>query len=368
MRMWSRLWAGPIDWQPILTALLPTLLLAWLAATVARRLAASALRALVGDTLAASSPLVRTPLRLVYVATFALVSVLVIFPALEVAGLRPTAGRNVQEMANWLLGPGLRVALIALVAYALRRVTDLLVRRFEFEVTEGTTLDGLERAKRARTLGTVVNKVTTSLIVGIAGVMILTELGVNVGPLLTGAGIAGIAIGFGAQTLVRDLLSGFFLILEDQVRVGDFAAINGQNGLIEQLNLRTIVLRDIRGTVHVFPNGEINTLANHSKDFSRYIIDLDISYDEDPDRVSEIALEVGRDLRNDPKFEPFILEPIEVVGVVAFTDWSIQLRIRMTTVAQRQWLVGREFRKRLRSALQGHGIEVPYPAFRPPPF
>ena len=173
MRMWSRLWAGPIDWQPILMALLPTLLLAWLAATVVRRLAASALRALVGDTLAASSPLVRTPLRLVYVATFALVSVLVIFPALEVAGLRPSAGRNVQEMATWLLGPGLRVALIALVAYALRRVTDLLVRRFEFEVTEGTTLDGLERAKRARTLGTVVNKVTTSLIVGIAGVMIL---------------------------------------------------------------------------------------------------------------------------------------------------------------------------------------------------
>ena len=152
------------------------------------------------------------------------------------------------------------------------------------------------------------------------------------------------------------------------MRVGDFAAINGQNGLIEQLNLRTIVLRDIRGTVHVFPNGEINTLANHSKDFSRYIIDLDISYDEDPDRVSDIALEIGRELRDDPKFEPFILEPIEVVGVVAFTDWSIQLRIRMTTVAQRQWLVGREFRKRLRTALQRHGIEVPYPAFRPPPF
>ena len=120
------------------------------------------------------------------------------------------------------------------------------------------------------------------------------------------------------------------------------------NGLVEQLNLRTIVLRDIRGTVHVFPNGDINTLANHSKDFSRYIIDLNISYDEDPDRVSDVAREVDRDLRNDPKFEPFILEPIEFLGVVAFTDWSMQLRIRMTTVAQQQWLVGREFRKRLR--------------------
>ena len=135
-------------------------------------------------------------------------------------------------------------------------------------------------------------------------------------PLLTGAGIAGIAIGFGAQTLVRDVLSGFFLILEDQVRVGDFAAINGTGRAVEQLNLRTIVLRDVQGTVHVFPNGAINTLANQSKDFSRYIIDLNISYDEDPDRVSDIAREVDRELeeRSDAS-NLYILEPIQILGV-----------------------------------------------------
>ena len=303
MRMWSRLWAGPIDWQPILMALLPTVLVAWLAATVARRLTRAALKALVGDTLAPSSPLVRAPMRLVFVATFLLVSAIVIFPALELAGLRPSAGRNLRELASWLFGPGLRVVLIALVAYALHRATDLLVKRFEFEVNEGTTLDGLERAKRARTLGSAVNKVATALIVGIGGVMILNEVGVNVAPLLTGAGIAGVAVGFGAQTLVRDVLSGFFLLLEDQVRVGDSAAINGTAGVVEQLNLRTIVLRDVQGTVHVFPNGAINTLANQSKDFSRYVIDLNIAYDEDPDRVADAAREVDHELRKDRRFE-----------------------------------------------------------------
>jgi small conductance mechanosensitive channel len=364
--MWTRLWAGPIDWQPILIALLPTLLVAWLVASLARRFTRAALKSLVGDTLPSSSPLIRAPLRLVFAATFILVSAVVIFPALEVAGLRPSAGRNLRELSSWLVGPGLRVVLIALVGYALHRATNLLVTRFEQEINEGATLDGLERAKRARTLGSAVNKVATALIFGIAAVMILNEVGVNIGPLLTGAGIVGLAVGFGAQTLVRDVLSGFFLLLEDQVRVGDSAAINGTGGVVEQLNLRTIVLRDGQGTVHVFPNGAINTLANQSKDFSRYVIDLSIAYEEDPDRVAEAAREVDRELRTDPRFEPYILEPVQILGVTAFSEWSMQLRMQIKTVPEKQWLVGREFRKRLRSALNRHGVEVPYPAFRPP--
>jgi small conductance mechanosensitive channel len=267
-------------------------------------------------------------------------------------------------VAVWLFGGGLRVALIVLIAFALRRASELLVDRFERELTEGETLDGLGRNKRARTLGSIVTKVTTGLILGTAAILILNEVGVNVAPVLTGAGIAGIAIGFGAQTLVRDFLGGFFLILEDQVRVGDVAEINGTNGLVEQLNLRTIVLRDIRGTVHVFPNGAITTLANHSKDFSRYVIDLDIPYDEDPDRVAAIACEVDAELRSEPEFKDLMLEPVEIVGVIAYTQWSMQMRVRLKTVAQRQWVVGREFRKRLRKALNLHGIEVPYPALR----
>ena len=136
--------------------------------------------------------------------------------------------------------------------------------------------------------------------------------------MLTGAGIVGLAVGFGAQTLVRDIISGFFLILEDQVRVGDVAAINGTGGLVEAINLRTIVLRDAEGTVHVFPNGAITTLANRSKDFSYYVIDLGISYREDPDRVAAVLREIGAELQADPAFGPLILEPIEILGVDAF--------------------------------------------------
>ena len=158
--------------------------------------------------------------------------------------------------------------------------------RFEHELNRGTSLDALERAKRARTLGSVINKVVTVALSAVVLLMVLTAFGLNIAPVLTGAGILGLAVGFGAQTLVRDVISGFFLILEDQVRVGDVAAINGVAGTVEALNLRTIVLRDGEGTVHVFPNGAIQTLANRSKDFSYYVIDLGISYREDPDRVA----------------------------------------------------------------------------------
>ena len=162
---------------------------------------------------------------------------------------------------------GLRVTLIALIAYALMRTMHLLAKRFEHEVSLGTGLDAIERAKRARTLGAVVVNVATFLILGIAVLMVLREIGIDIAPVLAGAGIAGLAVGFGAQTLVRDIISGFFLILEDQVRVGDSVTINGVGGLVEVINLRTIVLRDVEGAVHVVPNGAI-TLANRSKDFS----------------------------------------------------------------------------------------------------
>ena len=177
-------------------------------------------------------------------------------------------GVRLSVVTGWLFGPGLRVIVIALLAYASIRATGLVVRRFEHEVASGSTLDALERAKRARTLGAVISKVMTVVVLGVATLMILQQFNIDITPVLTGAGIAGLAVGFGAQALVRDVISGFFLLLEDQVRVGDVAAINGTAGLVEQLNLRTIVLRDGEGTVHVFPNGAITTLANRSKDFS----------------------------------------------------------------------------------------------------
>jgi small conductance mechanosensitive channel len=245
-----------------------------------------------------------------------------------------------------------------LFAYALIRTTGLLVRRFEHEVSKGTTLDALERAKRARTLGSLVSNVSTIVISGLAVLMVLNEFGVDITPVLTGAGIAGLAVGFGAQTLVRDIISGFFMILEDQVRVGDSAAINGTGGLVEQINLRTIVLRDEEGTLHVFPNGSIATLANRSKDFSFYVITLGIPYHEDADRVTRILQDVGAQLQKDPHYGAFILEPIEIMGVDAFAEWAVQIKLRIKTVPQRQYPVGRELRKRIRRAFDEPALRV----------
>ena len=207
------------------------------------------------DTVAVSSPLVRAPLRLIGIAIFCLVFGVLIVPAFEMAGLHPRAGVHLQTLAGWAFDSGFRVLLIVAVAYAVIRVVAVGVKRFEHDVSFGTGLDALERAKRARTLGTVLTNITTTLVVGIATLMVLREFRVDISPVLTGAGIVGVALGFGAQTLVRDLIGGFFLILENQIRVGDSVSINGIGGLVEAINLRTTLLRDEEGAVHVIPNG-----------------------------------------------------------------------------------------------------------------
>ena len=359
--MWERVFEGPVDWRLVIGAAIPTLIVAWLGARLVRRLAAAGVRAIVRDTLTPKSPLVRGPLRLVGVAVFILITGVLLFPAFELAGLRPRTGLHLQRLADWGLGPGLKIVLIVLLAFAFVRITRLLVSRFEHDLSAGTTLDALERAKRARTLGSVINKVVTIAVTLIALLMVLGEFNVNVAPVLTGAGIVGLAVGFGAQTLVRDIISGFFLILEDQVRVGDVAAINGTGGLVEAINLRTIVLRDAEGTVHVFPNGAIQTLANKSKDFSYYVIDLGISYREDPERVAAVLRAIGAEMQADATYAPWILEPLEVMGVDAFGDWAVMLKMRIKTVPLKQWDVGRELRKRIRKRFADEGIEIPFP-------
>nr|MBA2259754.1 mechanosensitive ion channel family protein [Acidobacteriota bacterium] len=153
--------------------------------------------------------------------------------------------------------------------------------------------------------------------------------------------------------------------LEDQVRVGDAAAINGTAGVVESINLRTIVLRDDEGTVHVFPNGGINTLANRSKEYSYYVIDLSLSYGENLKRVYAVLRTVGEQLQRDERFGPLILEPLEIMGVDAFADWWVRLRLRIKTVPLRQWDVGRELRRRILIDFEEHGIDIPPPALRP---
>ena len=359
--MWRRIFDGPIAWQTAALALIPSAVIAWAVARLARRLTARGLRAMLGDTVTPASPLVRGPLRVIGALTFLLVFAVVVFPIFDAIGHRARLGLHLSTLVSWTFDSGLRVVLIALLAYALVRIVGLLVKRFEHELNLGTSLDALERAKRARTLGTVIRNVTTALVTGVAVLMVLRELGLDIAPVLAGAGIVGLAVGFGAQTLVRDIISGFFLILEDQVRVGDLAAINGIGGLVEAINLRTIVLRDVEGTVHVFPNGAINTLANRSKDFSYYVIDLSVAYDEDADRVAEVARRTAAELQQDAHFGPSILEPLEVLGLDAFGDSAMILKVRIKTMPLKQGEVGRELRRRIKKAFDAAGIEIPFP-------
>lgn len=357
--MWRRFFLDPQpDWQLVALVVVPIAVIAWLAARLARRAAARLMLQLLGGSLATSSPLVKGPLRLIGVATFVLVFAVFLFPAFELAGLRPRAGFHLRTLTTWTFESGLKVLLIAAIAFAAIRIVGVGVKRFEHDVNFGTGLDALERAKRARTLGSVLTNITTVVVLLIAVLMILNEFDVNISPALTGAGIVGVALGFGAQTLVRDMIGGFFLILENQIRVGDVAAINGIGGLVEEINLRTTVLRDEEGTVHVIPNGGITTLANRSMNFSYYVVNLPIAYGENPDEAVDVLRATAEELQKDPAFAPFMLEPLEVIGVDEFEQHTVRLKVRLKTAPQKQWFVGREFRRRIHKALAERGIEM----------
>jgi small conductance mechanosensitive channel len=356
--MWSRLFTGSPDWHVLVAAIIPTILVAWLAGRYARRAIARIMHKLLSDTVATTSPYVRAPLRVVGFAAFVLVFAALIFPAFELAGLRPRAGLRLRALNNWTFDSGLKILLIAAVGFALIRVVTAGVKRFENDVNFGSGLDALERARRALTLGSVLTNITTIVVFAVGSLMILRELGVDISPALTGAGIIGVALGFGAQNLVKDLIAGFFLILENQVRVGDVVAINGTGGLVESINLRTTVLRDEEGTVHIFPNGSVNTLSNRSMQFSYYVVSLPLAYGVDMDEATEVVAAVAAALQKEDAYAPFILAPLEVIGVDAFEQNAVRLKVRIKTAPLKQWFVGRELRRRIYKQFSERGIEL----------
>jgi small conductance mechanosensitive channel len=347
----------PANWPELTLAVTLALVAAYIIADILARGAESILRAIVPDE--HEKLFVNRPKRIVRLVIFLITGVVLAFPALAFVGVETNIGANREELVAWLLNGGLRIALIALAGYMVIRIGTAAARRFETEMSAGTGLDVIERTKRARTLARIMQKTLAIVVVIIAGLMVLRELDLDITPVLTGAGIVGLAVGFGAQTLVRDVISGFFLILEDQVRVGDVAVVNGTGGLVEAINLRTIVLRDEQGTVHVFPNGEIKTLANMSKDFAFYVVNVGVSYNDDPDRVADAIRDAGASLQQDPNFQPHILAPIEVYGVDAFENDRLIVKSRIKTVPQKQWLVGRELQKRIARLFRERGIQVP---------
>ena len=245
---------------------------------------------------------------------------------------------------------------LAVLKSLLRRMERTLIRRAEAE-GEGS----IESTKRVETLSRLLRQAVVIVVWVVAILIILRELGIDIAPILASAGIVGLAVGFGAQNLVRDVISGFFIILENQVRVGDVAVINGTGGLVEKVNFRTIVLRDLSGIVHVFPNGSISTLSNVTREWSAFVLDIGVAYKEDTDKVVDLMKKVGADLRKDEYFGPLMIEDVEIFGVDKFDDSAVIIKGRIKTKPIRQWEVGREYLRRIKKAFDEAGIEIPFP-------
>ncbi|HEX6163202.1 MAG TPA: mechanosensitive ion channel family protein [Vicinamibacterales bacterium] len=306
-----------------------------------------------------TQPIANATVRAVRRVTFVLILLVLLFPALELAGVRMAVGLHPNQLTHWVTQNGARILLLILLAFAANRFAASVIRNAEHEIAAGSDLKSLERRKRLQTVGAISRRFFSILIWSAAALMVLRELDVDITPVLAGAGIIGLAVGFGAQTLVKDIISGLFLIAEDQVRLGDVAQVNGISGAVEEINLRTIVLRDLEGTLHYIASGEIRTLANKSKDFSYYVIDIGVGYDDDTDRIVEVVRDVARELMQDPAFAAFILEPLEVLGVDAFKATEVTLRFRIKTLPLKQWDVGRELRRRIKKAFDAQGIAIP---------
>ena len=268
------------------------------------------------------------------------------------------------RLVDWALAHALNIVIIVAGAAIIVRAARLVIGRLEHRIGYGVQRD-LEWQRRASTLGGILTRLVTVTVWFLAVLMLLRELAIDVLPILTGAGIAGLAIGFGAQNLVRDVISGFFLILEDQVRVGDIARLNGVTGVIEHVNLRTLVLRDGEGAVHVFPNGTITALANLSKQFSNAIVDVRVGYTENLERVFDTIREVGVSMQSDPQWTPLVFGPIEILGVESIADGAATVRVKFKTQPLNQGKVANELRRRLLTTFAARGIAFHVGAVKP---
>lgn len=304
---------------------------------------------------------VRGPARVVGWTVFLVSAATMMMPAIRLAGIDVHVGMSPEMLGAWLLGRGIRIGVIALVAYVLVRLIGGVSRRLEGYIGRAAGIDAIEHAKRARTLSRLVQSTMTSIVVVLSALTILRELNVDITPILTGAGILGLAVGFGGQALVRDLISGFFLIIENQIRVGDTAVINGVTGTVEAINLRTVVLRDGEGALHVFPNGSIDRLANRSKDYSMYVTDVEVSRQHDPEEVMALLRTVGESLGSNPRIRGLMIEPMQVLGIETLRDGHANVRVSVRTLPQRQADVGRELLLLIRKALDSNGIDTPVP-------
>ena len=267
------------------------------------------------------------------------------------------------ESGRWLAPRLITIIGIALVSIVIMRGVKVLIPQFlRHAVTVNRNDERPEdTAKRTATLERVVSSAVSTVVIMMAFFMIISELGVNIAPLLAGAGIIGLAVAFGAQNMIRDLLAGVFIVMEDQYRVGDVVSIAGISGLVEDFNLRRTVLRDFDLTVHSIPNGEIKTSSNLTRFRSRVNLNISVAYKEDIDKCASVIDKVGQEMKDDPRWGKFMNEPIHFLRVENFGESGIDLKIIGETLPIMQWDVAGEFRRRLKKAFDIEGIEIPFP-------
>jgi len=269
------------------------------------------------------------------------------------------------KLGEWVITELPAIIILVVLLLIALRVSSFMIRKLKKVLASRTVHQtdepNLEVEKRLNTLMGIVKKGVAIIIWAVFIMIFLKKINIDIAPILAGAGIIGLAVGFGAQELVRDFISGFFILLENQIRTGDVAIINGTGGLVEKIELRTITLRDLSGVVHVFQNGKINTVSNMTKEWSAMVFDIGVAYKEDLDQVMQIMKDVSEDLRKDANFKDSILEPMEIFGLDSFGDSALVIKGRIKTKPIQQWNVGREYRKRLKIAFDKQNIEIPFP-------
>jgi small-conductance mechanosensitive channel len=266
-----------------------------------------------------------------------------------------------QALGDWI-GPlevALHVVIILVLAWAMLRLTRKGLARLRIHLQHD--LADTERIKRLNTLERVFRYTVTVIILLVGGMLVLSEVGISIAPILATAGVLGIAIGFGAQSLIKDYFNGFFLLLEDQVRQGDVIEVAGKGGLVEEMTLRYIRLRDYEGSVHYIPNGTIDKVTNRSRGFAFALLDIGVAYREDLDEVYAVMREVAAGMRADPELGEKIVEDLEIAGVDKWADSAVVIRCRFKVRPLEQWTIRRTYLYRLKQAFDAAGIEIPYP-------
>jgi small conductance mechanosensitive channel len=281
--------------------------------------------------------------------------------AVREAARRPPQRLRLADLLqlDQLLALALRVASAFLVAFFLLWVLRLIIRRIERSVGEPTPGALTAHEQRTRTLVSLLRSVGRVVVAVVFVFMLLSAVGVNLGPLLAGAGVVGLAISFGAQSLVKDVISGLFILIENQFGVGDVIRIEGVSGAVERMTLRVVILRDTYGVVHIVPNGEIKKVSNLTRTWARVVLDVSVAYSQDTDQVTAAMKAVGDELWNDGDWRPLLIDPAQVPGIESIADGTVNIRMMVKTLPLKQWDVARELRRRLKLRFDAEGIETP---------